>query len=87
MDGCQDTARVAVKLVFSLGIAYLLDGIAGNGLQVYIYITAHLAHEHYLSGCHKRLTSHAGTFVVSQELVEDGITYLVGHLVGMAFRY
>jgi hypothetical protein len=69
MDGRQDTAGVTVELVLSLGIAYALDGIAGDGLQVDVYFTAYLTHNHYLSSGDKRLDGAARLRVVSQELV------------------
>ena len=87
VNGSQNTTRITVKLVFGLRIAYLLDGIAGNRLQVDINLTAHLAHDDHLSGSNKRLTGHAGMVVVSQKLVENGVAYLVSHLIGMTFTY
>ena len=86
MDGTEDAAGVAVKLVFGLGVADILDGIAGDGLQVDVHIAVHLTHDDHLSGGYKTLTSHPGTLVVGEELVEDGIADLVGHLVGMTLR-
>ena len=85
MDSSEDTAGVAVELVFGLGIAYLLNRVTCNGLQVDIHITAYLAHQHHLSCSDKRLTSHTGAVVVSQELVENGVANLIGHFIGMAF--
>ena len=49
MNGSQDTAGIAVKLVFSLRIANLFDGFAGNGLQVDVYVTANFSHNDDLS--------------------------------------
>ena len=69
VDGAEDTARVAVELVFSLRIADALDGVAGDGLQVDIHLAAHLTHNHYLPCGDKRLDGAAGLVVVSQELV------------------
>ena len=84
MDGSQDTTGITIKLVFGLGIANSLNGVTSNGLQVDIHLTAYLTHDDYLTCCYKRLTGHTGVLVVSQELVQDGITYLIGHLIGMA---
>ena len=69
MDGTEDTTRVAVELVLRLRIADALDGVAGNGLQVDIYIAAHLTHDDYLTCGDKRLDGTARLVVVSQELV------------------
>ena len=85
MDSSQDTTRVAVKLVLCFSITYLLDGVSGNGLQVDIHLATHLAHDDDLACGDKRLTSHTGIRIVGQELVENSVTYLISHLVGMAF--
>ena len=73
VDGAQDTARVAVELVFRLRIADALDGIAGNGLQIDINIAAHFAHDDDLACRHKGLTGHAGLVVIGKELVQNGV--------------
>ena len=87
VDGCEHAARVAVELVFGLGVANAVDGLAGYRLQVDVLRGAHLAHNHHLAGCHHRLDGCVGVFVVGQKLVEQCVADLVGHLVGMAFRY
>ena len=87
VDGTEDAARVAVELVLRLRITDALDGVTGNGLQVDIHLAADLAHENNLTGRDKRLAGHTGMRVVSQELVENSVRDLVGHLVGMALRH
>ena len=73
VDGCHYAARVAVKLVFGLGVAYAVDGVARHSLQVYVLGAVHLAHYHHLTGGDKGLAGHVGLGVVSQELVEYGV--------------
>ena len=85
VNGSEDAAGVAIKLVFRLGVANALDGVAGNGLQVDIGFGMHLAHDYYLSGGDECLDGAAGLVVVGEKLVEQRVGYLVGHLVGMAF--
>ena len=85
--GTEDAARVTVKLILRLGVANALDGVTGYRLQVNIHIAAHLTHQHHLSRCDERFASHTGMGIVSQELVQYSVTYLVRHLVGMAFRH
>ena len=70
MYGVEHTTRIPVELIFRLCISYSLYRLAGNGLQVDIHIAAHLAGNDNLSCGYKRLNSHAGLVVVSQELVE-----------------
>ena len=85
--GGENAARVAVKLVLGLRVANLLDGVAGNGLQVDIHFTAHLAHNHHLSCGDKGLAGHASRRIVGQKLVQYCVANLVGHFVGVTLRH
>ena len=87
MYSSENTTRVTIKLVLSLGVAYTPNGIACYGLHINIYIASHLAHNDYLTCGDKRLTGYTGTFIVGQELVQYGIGYLVSNFVGMTFRH
>ena len=87
VDGVQNAARVAVKLVFRLGIAYLFDSPARDGLQVDVLAAAHLARNDNLSGGNQCLHGYPRIGVVGQELVKYGVRNLVGYLVGMSFRH
>ena len=82
--GAEYAARVAVKLVFGLGVAYAIYGVARHGLQVDVLAAAHFAHEHHLAGGAECLDGAARLVVVGEKLVEYGVGYLVGHLVGMS---
>ena len=86
MDGREDTAGVVVELILGFAVANALDGFARHGLQVDVGVGVHLTHDDYLSCGDKRLHSAVSLRIVSQELVEDGIGNLVGHLVRMSFR-
>ena len=85
MDSREDSTGITVELIFCLGIANLLDGVTGYCLQIDINIAAYFTHDDNLAGSNKRLARHTCMLIISQELVQDGITYLVGHLVGMTF--
>ena len=86
MDSREDATGVVVELIFGFAISDALDGFARHGLQVDVGVGVHLAHDHYLSGGDERLHGAVSLRVIGQELVEDGIGNLVGHLVGMSFR-
>ena len=85
VNGRENATRVAVELVFRLGVADTLDGVAGNGLQVDIGFGMYLAHDDHLAGGDKGLDGAAGLLVVGEKLVEQRVGYLVGHFIGMAF--
>ena len=87
VDGAEDTTGIPVELILRLGITNALDGVTGNGLQVDIHIAAHLTHDDYLSSGDKRFDGATRLLVVCQELVQYGVRDLIGHLIGMAFRY
>ena len=69
VDSSQNTTGVTVKLIFGLRITNFLYRVTGNGLEVDIHLAAHLTHDDYLTSGDKRLTCHAGIWVVSQKLV------------------
>ncbi len=83
VDGGEDAARVIVELIFGLGVADVLDGTAGHGLQVDVGARTHLAHDDHLSGGGKALDGAVRLVVVGQELVEQRVADLVAHFVGM----
>ena len=86
VDGGKDPAGVAVEHQSCLVVPYLIYDMAGNLLDVDIGVVASdlPAHDHKSRGT-EGLAGHLGLRVLTEELVEDGIGYLVGHLVGMAF--
>jgi len=86
MDSREDSTGITVEQIYSLGIAKLQEGVTGYCLQIDIDIPAYNTQNDHLAGSNLRLARHTCLLFISQELVEDGITYLVGHLVGMAFR-
>ena len=77
----------AVKHQLAAVIANLVDDIASRLHQVDVCLTFHLAGDNHLAGSDKRLAGNLRLRVVGEELVQDGVTNLVGNLVGMPFRY
>lgn len=86
MDGREDTTALCVKLILGLRIADMGDGAAGHRLQIDVSLGAHLAHDHHLTGSDKCLYCRVRILIIGQKLVKDGVTDLVGHLIGMTFR-
>ena len=87
MNCRQDTARVTVELIFRLGIANSVDGPACDGLQVDVCFRTHLSHNDDLARGAKRLYGATGSGIIGKKLVQQRIADLVGHFVGMPFRY
>ena len=87
MDGRKDTAGVAVEHIFRLCIANIVDGTAGDGLQIDIRFGAHLTHDAHLPRRDKCLDGRAGLGVVGQELVEQRVANLVAYFVGVSLRH
>ena len=69
VDSGQNSTGVTVELIFGLRITNFLYCITSNGLEVNIHFAAHLTHDDHLTSGDKRLTCHAGIWVVSQKLV------------------
>ena len=79
----KDAARVGIKLILALGVADFLDHLACRTLQVDVNVGGHLAGDDHLTRRHQRLACHMGIGVKGQELVQNGVTDLVGDFVGM----
>ncbi len=77
VDGRQDAARIAVELVFALGIADAVDDAARHALHVDIGIRTHFTrHDHQSRGA-KRLAGDFRVGVTTQEFVENGVRNLI----------
>ena len=87
MQRREHAARVAVKLVLTLGVTNLVDHLARNLHQVDVGLALHLAGNHHLASGHESLACHTAAGVKSQEMVEQRIANLVGNFVGMTFRH
>ena len=87
MQGAEDTAGRGVEHIIGLGVADAADGAAHRILDIYVGLGLNLAHHHHHAGGAEALAGHLGFGVLAQELVQDGVGNLVGHLVGMALAY
>ena len=87
MYGGEDAEGVAVETVGAAVIAYLLYDFAHGVGHIHICLTAHLACHHHLTGGAECLYGHMAFRVACEKFVKQYVADLVGHLVGMAFRY
>ena len=85
VDGAQDATARGIEHVLTLGVADAPDAFPGNLLDIEVGLALDLTGEHDLSRGHQRLTRHLGLGVKREEVVNQGIGNLVGHLVGVAF--
>ena len=84
MNSRKNTTAITIKLIFSLGITNVINGLTCYGLQINIFFRAYFAHDDNLPCRIKSLYSATRMLVISQELVEQSITYLVGNLIRMS---
>ena len=87
MDSREHTAAVGLEAVLRLGVAYPADSVSYYLLNVNVGLTAHLASHDDLAGRYHCLYCDVGVFILRQEIVEDGITDLVCHLVGVSLGH
>ena len=87
MDGGEDAAGVAVEAVCAPVIADAVDQVAGGVEHIDVGVGSYLAGHHHLTGGDEGLDSHMTVGVAGKELVKKSVAYLVGHLIGMSFRY
>ncbi len=86
MNGRNDAARISLKHVFATSIADLPNDLACNILNVEICLRFHFAGQYHLAGSDHGLTRHFRTWIVSEEIVDERVRYLIGNLVGVALR-
>ena len=74
VDCRKHSAGRAVEHVFALVVADAVDDTAYRLLDVHIGILgAHFAADYHQSGGAESLTGHLGLFILTEELVEDGV--------------
>ena len=79
--------RFGVKLQLAAGVAYAANHATSHLHKVDVGIALHLAGNKHLSGGNESFASHLRLRVVGEKAVENCITDLVSHLVGVALRY
>ena len=87
VDGVEDAYGVAVEAVGAAGVADLLDDAAHGLLYVDVCLGVDLSGDDGLAGGDEAFDGHAAVRVAGQELVEQCVRDLVGHLVGMALGH
>jgi len=67
-----------------VGIAHLSHDVPYDLRDVDVAIARHLTRYHDHAGGHQGLDGHARTLVLTDDMVQDAIGYLIAQLVGMA---
>jgi hypothetical protein len=84
VDRRHDAAGVAVEADGLAVVADALDRLAHDRGDLDVGAGGDLAGDDGQTGGHHGLAGHPGLGILRQDRVEDGVTDLVGHLVGMA---
>ena len=80
-------AALVVELQVRVHVADVLDGVAGDFLEIDVRLGGDFAGNHDEARVHERLAGHAALRVLREAGVEDGIGNLVGDLVGVALGH
>ena len=80
-------AALVVELQVGVHVADILDGVAGDFLEIDVRLGGDFAGNHDEARVHERFAGHAALRVLCEAGVEDGIGNLVGHLVRMALGH
>ncbi len=83
LDGDDDPAAIAVEPVLGLGVADVADDLAGYAGVVHVVMGGYLAQDDHQAGGGGDLAGHVGLGIAGQDLVQDGVRYLVAQLVGV----
>ena len=87
VDGRNNTARIAVETVITLGVADLVDDATCHTLHIDIGLRAHLAGDDHET---RRAEGFAGDLrigVVAKEFVENGVGNLIRDLIGVSLGH
>ena len=85
VQGGHHAAGIAVEHVLGLVVANVIDGFPDSGLDVHVGLGLDFAHHHDHARGAEALAGDLGFGILREELVQDGVTDLVGHFVGVAF--
>ena len=86
-DRDLDSAGLAVEALLGVVVADLEHDVADDVHHLGVALGGDLAGHVDLSGGEQGLDRHAGLGVLAQEVVEDGVADLVGHLVGVSLGH
>ena len=85
--GREYSAGVAVEFIFAACVPDAVDDAAGDFVQVDVSTRFYFTGEDDLPGGYQCFASDFRLGVVSEKFVEQGVGNLIGHLVGVSFRY
>lgn len=74
-----------IEPVVGIGIADFLQGLADDGGNIGIAVGGNLSRHQYKTGGGQYFTGHPGVRILTQDVIENGIRYLITDLVGMTF--
>ena len=86
IHGNEYGAALVVELEVRVHVADVLDGVAGNFLEINNSLGGDFAGNDDETGIHERFAGDAALRVLGEAGVEDGVGNLVGDLVRVAFR-
>ena len=87
VQGGQNGAGLSVKAVGRVIVADAVHGLADDGGDVHLGSGADLAHHQHHTGGGGSLTGHAGSRILSQNIVQHCVRDLIAHLIRMAFGH
>ena len=87
VQGREYAAGLGVEHIVGLGVADAVYDSAGHVLYVHVCVLrADLAADDDEPGADKGLAGNLGLGILTQEVIENSVRYLVGHFVRMALR-
>ena len=87
VQGDEDAAGVAVKAVFSTGVADVTDRFADNMRNIDVAGRGNFTYNMYHAGRYQCFAGNAGVFIFCKNGIQNAVRNLVSHFIGMAFRY
>jgi hypothetical protein len=87
VDGCQDGARLPVKRIYRVRIAYLTNGVAHDVGDVHVRIGGDLPGDQRQPRGNERLARNARFRILRQDGIQNRIRYLVCDFVRMPLGY
>ncbi len=85
MDGAEHAAAVRLEHVLAFGVPDAADHVTCDLLHVEVGFALHLTGQHHLPGGDQGFAGHLAVGIEGQEMVDERVADLVGHLVGVAF--
>ena len=85
VDGRNNPAGIGIEHVFGFGITNATNRIAGDQLSVHIACCFDFTGQDGQARCDQGFAGNFGAGILGQEGIQEGVRYLVGDFVGMAF--